>query len=280
MKKVKFLFLILFAFGLAILINGCQKSDNESDNDLQTSQDDTRAEFLWDDVQTTGDEAAELLVTQFKNSDGILSKLEPCATVTIDTTVDPKKMTIDFGTEDCLCNDGNYRRGKILISFTGRYHQPGAVIITTFDNYFINYNQMLGTQTFTNHGKNENNHTWHSTEIDGTIIFSEQFGGGTLTWTSQNTREWIEGENTPRFRGDDVFLILGSSQGLRPNGNTFSKTITSALRREIGCRHFVSGTVELIHEGKPTRILDYGEGACDNLATFTINGVTRTIVLP
>jgi len=280
MKKISFLLVAFLMSGILFMASSCKKNDSNDNTELQTYNDDVNAEFLWDDVQTTGDEAAEYLFNNLKNSDGFLSKLEPCATVTIDTTLDPRLMTIDFGTEDCLCKDGNYRRGKILISFTGRYHQPGAVIITTFDNYFINYNQMLGTQTFTNHGKNENGHTWFSTEINGTIIFSEQFGGGTLTWTSVNTREWIEGENTPRFRGDDVFLHLGSAQGVKPNGFAFSRTITSALRKEIGCRHFVSGTVELVREGKPTRILDYGEGACDNLATVTIDGVTRTIVLP
>jgi hypothetical protein len=34
--------------------------------------------------------------------------------------------------------------------------------------------------------------------------------------------------------------------------------------------------------GKATRTIDYGylNGNCDNLATVTINGVTKTIILP
>lgn len=278
MKKEKFLLLFFIALGLGIIFNSCKK--NEDDTDLQSSNDDVTAEFLWDDVQTIGDEAAELMYSGFKNSDGFLSRLEPCANVTIDTSANPKLMTIDFGTENCLCRDNNYRRGKIFVSFTGRYHQAGTVVITTFEDFFVNDNQILGTHTFTNHGKNENNHTWYSKDVDGTIIFSEVNGGGTLTWTSTQTREWIEGENTPRFRGDDVFLILGSSEGIRPSGISFSKNITSALRKEVGCRHFVSGTVEIERQNKPMRILDYGDGTCDNIATVTIDGKTFTITLP
>ncbi len=43
--------------------------------------------------------------------------------------------------------------------------------------------------------------------------------------------------------------------------------------------HFVSGTVEILPDGKPLRILYFGNGECDNDATVTINGETYNINL-
>ena len=55
--------------------------------------------------------------------------------------------------------------------------------------------------------------------------------------------------------------------------------ITSALRKEIGCRHIVSGSLALTPSGKPTRYVDFGTGACDDQATVTINGNVYNITL-
>ena len=32
---------------------------------------------------------------------------------------DTRTLTIDFGSTNCLCPDGRYRRGKIVVVFTG-----------------------------------------------------------------------------------------------------------------------------------------------------------------
>jgi hypothetical protein len=49
----------------------------------------------------------------------------------------------------------------------------------------------------------------------------------------------------------------------------------------IGCRkHFTQGVLEHTPSGKAMRTIDYGNGACDDQATVTINGNTYTITLP
>jgi hypothetical protein len=88
----------------------------------------------------------------------------------------------------------------------------------------------------------------------------------------------VEGYETRRIR-DDVYLIDGSADGIRPSGITWEREIVNALRKEMNCRWIVSGTVEITPEDRPTRILDYGDGTCDNIATVIINGVTYTITL-
>ena len=46
----------------------------------------------------------------------------------------------------------------------------------------------------------------------------------------------------------------------------------------MSCNYVVSGIVEISQEGF-TGVLDFGEGICDNEATFTINGQEIIIYL-
>jgi hypothetical protein len=74
-------------------------------------------------------------------------------------------------------------------------------------------------------------------------------------------------------------LIEGVSSSSNSNGRSVTRVITNPLRRELSCHHFVSGTVEITPSERPQRILDYGDGTCDNIATITIGDRTITIRL-
>lgn len=269
--------LIFIAFlGLGILASSCKKDETDPTNDTSYASDDVFAESIFDDVSNIGDEAYEMGSSNLKSGDGDKIFLSPCATVTLDTTVSPRVLTIDFGEENCLCNDGRYRRGKILISFTGRYKKPGSVITTGFDNYFVNDNQVDGTKVVTNMGKNDDNQPYFSVVVTGVIYLKND--GGTISWNATKTRTWIEGYFT-KFIRDDVYLIEGEAEGVRPSGLTWEREIINPLRKELNCKWIVSGTIELRPQDKPVRLLDYGDGSCDNVATVIIDGVTYTITL-
>jgi hypothetical protein len=262
---------------IALVNSGCNKENKEAslDEEVTTVQDNTTAEKIFGDVSDIADEAhdSKSITKSGSDEDGFIGN---CATITFDTLEFPKTITIDFGDTNCLCPDGRYRRGKILVSFTGPYREEGTVITHTFDNYFVNDNQVLGSKIVTNEGYNENDHLYFTIDIDGQIIKAN--GGGTITWVSNRIREWIEGEETyDRF--DDVYLITGEGSGTTASGYSFTEIITQPLRRELSCKFFVSGTFEFTPENKPVRILDYGDGTCDNIATVTVNGKTHTIYL-
>lgn len=262
--------LILLAAGL--VLSSCRR-ERDPDNDTSAAGDNSLAEGCFDDIQNISEEAYAGNLSGYRADTLVFG----CATVIRDTTSSPRTLVIDFGTTNCPCNDGRNRRGKILTSYTGGYKDPGTVITHTTDNYFVNDNQVLGTKVVTNMGSNTDGNLYYTIDVDGSIIKAN--GGGTITWTSDRIREFIEGVSTQVW-DDDVYLITGTGSGTRPNGQTFSVTILTALRKEIGCRHFVSGSFELIPSGKPARVLDYGSGTCDNLATVTINGNTYNITLP
>lgn len=264
--------LMLFV-ATAVLFTSC-KRENLDDN-MRSAEDNALAEVNFSDAQSIADEAAAGNMNSYKseNVDGILST---CATITHDTLSDPRVLTIDFGDVNCTCNDGRQRRGIIIVTYTGPYREPGHIHTITFDNYFVNDNQVLGTKTVTNNGYNNDGNLYYSIEVDGSIIRAND--EGTITFVSSREREWVEGESTPE-RVDDVYLVTGTASGTNSEGGSFTATITSALRRTVACHQFISGTAEVTPANRPTRYIDFGDGSCDNQATVTVNGNEHIIQL-
>jgi hypothetical protein len=265
----------------ALMLTGCKK--DEEDNDTSASSDNAFAEATYNDVTNISDEAGVSgSLSNYRTGpaadDGILTS---CATITFDSvnTSDQDTIHINFGTTNCTGNDGRNRRGEILVYYSGHYRDSASTHTITFNNYYVNDNQVLGTKTVTNQGHNAQGHLVYSININGQINLANN--AGTITWVSQRQREWTQGESTA-YWNDDVYSITGSASGTGSDGHTFTATITSPLIRNmaIGCRrHFVQGTFDLTPDSRPTRTVDFGSGACDDVATVTINNHTYTIHL-
>ena len=263
--------------GITALTTSCKKDVNDVEVDTSVSADDALADGIYSDVTNIADEAYNNGSGGLKSSNENNLFLSGCATVTLDTTVTPRELTIDFGDSNCLCRDNRFRRGKIIVTFTGRYRMPGTVITYGFEDYYVNDNHVDGTKVITNMGLNENNNLYYNIEIVGVIHKADN--GSTISWNSSRVREWVEGVFTIFNPWDDVYLITGTADGIRPNGLTWEREIINPLRVQLSCRWIVSGTVEIRPEELPLRILDYGTGECDNIATVLIDGVTYTIFL-
>jgi hypothetical protein len=269
----------------SLMLSSCRK-EKETDNDTSSASDNNLAENLFAQVKNISDAAADGTMSSsvYKSSRATYdTAIIGCATIIHDTTVSPRTLSIDYGPTNCTCGDGRKRRGKILVSYTGPYHASGTVITHSFDNFFIDDNQILGSKIVTNAGLNGAGNIHFTVSVNGSIIKS---GGGTITWTSTRDREWIAGSGTLTWT-DDIYLITGSANGTRADGSSFSAAITSPLQIELCTmagttypRHRItSGTINVTPSGKPVRVIDYGTGACDNQATVTVNGNVYNITL-
>lgn len=282
MKPLK----LILAAVLSIIVAGtvltsCRKarlSEAELNTASAEATDNALSEGVINDIQNIADQASAFAGgMSFRMADpgSIMSQ---CATVTIDTLVNPHTMVIDFGTTNCLCRDNRYRRGQMLINFNGRYRDPGTVINVSFNNYFVDDNQVTGTKTITNNGLNAANHMNWSIVANMSIIKANN--AGTLSYTCNRNREWIAGDTSKHVFMDDVFSITGTASGTKASGTSFTAVIQSPLIRKMACpRHFVTGVLEVTPQGKPTRSIDFGTGTCDNQATLTVNGQSKVITL-
>ncbi len=57
------------------------------------------------------------------------------------------------------------------------------------------------------------------------------------------------------------------------------KVVVKRLVKPDDCRFIVSGTIEYRLDGVVVAIVDYGNGACDNVATKTVRGTTTRFLL-
>lgn len=255
---------LTFATLLLVTLSACQKEN--IDQDEQTSADETtQFENLLTVDESTFD---ELYLNETPES----FPPAPCATVTRDTTTTPRTITIDYGTVNCLCADGRMRRGVVVISYTGQRRTAGSSYSVAFANYFVNNQAVTGSISGAFSLNNGNPLLTRSSNL---LLVSAT--NDSVQRTTNRSIEMIVGYSTPA-RTDDVFLISGSSSTTR-NGFTFSQTINTPLRKEVSCNWLVSGNMTMTR-GTNSRTIDFGNGSCDDQATVTMNGRTRTITLP
>lgn len=285
MKTKAFYNLGILALALTLFFSACNKKETKEeivDSDTSAASDHVLASTIDNDMTSVSDEAGMTYsVSSFKtaNTEGVLAI--SCATITVDTLTSPTKtITVNFGTTNCTCNDGRARRGILQLTFTGKYRDSLTVITVKPINYFVNDNQVTGSKTITNKGHNAANHLVY--EVNSNLQILKAASTGTINWQSTRIREWTAGESTPSWN-DDMYSITGSAFGSTDAGNPFSSIIVAPLIRNMSfaCRrHFTQGVIEHTPSGKLTRLIDFGNGACDNIALVTIGSSSYTVTLP
>jgi hypothetical protein len=269
---------------LAFFCYGCKKEKDEVDSDTQTSVDNAQAENIMNEMNEIADQAVlDGDISTHRDGNGSNSVFTTCAaiTVSIDSVNGSGTASIDFGSHFCQGHDTKYRKGLITVSFTGPYRNTGTIITITATNYFVGYDstyatKVNGQRVVTNNGLNSNNNLNYSITASCTLVnyLNEQ-----LTWNSTRNREWTEGDSTTSWT-DDEYLITGSGSGKSFGGVNFTVSIIEPLLVKLSCPKWVtSGKVSLTPENKEARVLDYGDGTCDNEATVTIKDKTFEVTI-
>lgn len=267
MKKQKSYLILVWSICFITLFSACRKDRNASDN-TSSAEDNALSEVTFDDAYDLVQDAAHYHPGIFKMEQDY-KILSGCATVTVDSASTPYKITIDFGT-GCVGQDGKNRTGKIIVTLTGKYRMPGTVITTTFDNYTVDGNKVEGTKTVTNMGMNSSQHPYWKIEVKNAKITKTD--KTVITWESTREREFSAGFETLTDPKDDEFTITGTASGVNAKGVAFTMNILTGLKLKVGCRWVCKGTLEILSTGKPTATVDFGDGACDNKASVTVNG--------
>lgn len=208
-------------------------------------------------------------------------RLGPCADISVspnDSTY-PKTVTIDFGPDGCLCLDGKFRRGAIVIHLTAPIRRPGAVMTITLDSFYLNRAHIQGTKILSNLSEN------------GNIKFTVQVVGGKVTHPNGRGYQYegikyvkqIAGGATRDLR-DDVYSFEGRSQTQFNNGVTINLNTEDALIKKMICPWISDGILKVKINSR-VFYLNYGapnNGDCDNKALLTWNNGNnqRLITLP
>jgi hypothetical protein len=280
MKKTLILSSLIFASSI-IILNSCKKKV-EVDNETQSVVDNSICEQQFMSIQPVvnnkgiqekglSNKTASVTCEAWNVLGAISGTNSP--NVATDTIVvggvfqnGPVTFEIDYGTVGCVGDDGITRIGKIHITTNKKWSQLGTVVTVNLLNYKANGVTYSGIIKVT--------------RPDAVTITTEVMNGTctdgtwTIEWNGTKTMKQIAGGNTPNILADDVFTIEGNSTGKNREGRTFTTLITSPLVKKTNCKYITSGTLELTPDGFKTRTVDFGNGACDDDATFTVNGQT------
>lgn len=240
----------------------------DNTHDTRSLQDNSRMQIEWDGVGA--------VVQQVIISEGLYGneneKLASCYDVTHNDAAN--EIEIDFG--DGCETLGITRSGKINVLYTGKYREEGTVITATLENYVSNGNPLEGTRTVTNKGENAEGHIEYGIKVDDAKITFDN--GDEITWSSDRTRLWVEGQDTPMNIQDNVYKVFGSSSGINRNEEAFDISIPEAdpLHYDMSCWQEtqlpVSGQFALNSEGLINQwMVDYGHGEGECNRTVQVN---------
>ena len=281
MKTKNYLYIFSIIVAGAIFFQSCEKDASDlTDDEVAIAEDDALAESLFDDIFDVANAAEQLIDGQIYN--GTLKSAvvsDSCPNVTVnhtDSTFWPKIITIDYG-DGCTGLYEQTRSGKIIIQVTGRYRVSGTSRTITLENYYINGIHVEGTKTVTNDGENDDGNICYSIELTGGRITTPD--SIVITRESVRTREWVGGSETLWNIWDDVYFITGQTTGTNFRGVAYSRTIITPLEWAATCRFIKSGSIDIAVGVNDPITLDFGNGECDNEATVSRNGETKTILL-
>lgn len=240
-----------------------QGTDQEEESALESTS-------IGEEASDDALEVAFETETELSNAAGRVSK-NSCATVTHDK--ENKKIIIDFG-DGCVGPHGRERSGKIIIVYSHELGDSLANRIITFENYFVNNKGVTGTIELRDLSINDGGNLQSVKRlIDLKVTFPN---GDYIIFNGDRTREWLagSGDGDP---ANNIFRITGSITGETNFGRSFTHVITTPIISDWSCAaegNFarISGVVEMTKLGgyaKRKRIVDYGDGTCDNIITIT-----------
>ncbi len=282
MKKVIIISVSIFA--LSAIFVACQKEIASKPNASKLTPVTPGAQS----VAATAEEANQIALVLNTNPLADFSKSSggciPVVTYDPGPDVYPRTVTIDYG-ESCTSASGVTRSGKIILKYSNDLAITGSQELTTYNNYYVDGIKIEGGTKFANNGE---------VGTQGQIIYrltyknrkSIQPDGG---YTNINGHHRVikrgEGSGYPGFPDGDFRAtgLLNYTQFNSVSGVTTQFTVATrpqdALIYKSGCDWITKGKSLYTYSDQTTANLDYGNGECDNLGTFTKNGVTTTIVL-
>jgi hypothetical protein len=205
-------------------------------------------------------------------------KVGPCTNITVypaDSSF-PKTVTVDYAA-GCICKDGKYRAGKVVMQFTAPIRKPNAVLTITFDDFRLNRKKIEGTKIVKN--KSEGTTTAFGVEVIGGKVSWPNGRGFTFEAVKMMTQ--IKGMDTRKVR-DDVYKITGRTKTVYANGTTVNKNTETPLIKAVPCPWISDGVLKIKINDREL-FINYGvpnNGECDNKALLKWANGEKIITLP
>src|SRR6185369_17573187 len=98
--------------------------------------------------------------------------------------------------DGCICRDGKFRRGAVILHFTPPIRRPGAVLTIKLRDFYVNRKHIEGVKTITNLSENGS--------ATSTLKYSVQIADGKVTWPNGRGFTYEALKVVTRVRGGDT----------------------------------------------------------------------------
>lgn len=258
----------------SLTLTGCKKDDDNTVENTGYAEEQAKLESAFNDLDIIPMRAFYSGAAGLKGDASILAA---CATVSIDTVGALDIMTIDFGQQNCLCFDGKYRKGKLIVYYSGDYKDSLHYRRVEPNNYFLNDHKIMGVREVTGRGLDDFGRQYYNVTFNGKVYGIDPKDGA-IEGSGNRTYAWTMGLNTPQIH-DDVFEMDGVGELTRNSGEKFTTEVLTPLEIAMDCNWVRRGVIRITPENATRRSLDFGDGECDDRAAITVNGSTREVIL-
>ncbi len=259
MRKIALLIL-----SAAFVFASCQRDGTKvtpyelTEDDKGFGTDHAMMEFVNDDVEAIADRA------MYNNT----ASFNGCVpNITHDTGLN--RLVINFGAE-CKDDDDVIRRGKIIVDYTREYWDSGSVRTIWFDDYYYQGMRLVGYKKIEHRGYNNAGKMYFSIIVGDTLHLGSNLG--TITYNCERNRVFLNGFNTMGDQTDDTYEVTGSGAIKRANDSHADFNILTPLLMSTSCKYIKAGELQIIPRNGYARVINYGEGDCDDDATLDLNG--------
>ena len=270
------LFLLFLVISLGIIYSGCNKDPEEPDKyyDFNTVSNDfmltylihAEAYFMINDVLLSMEDSLEVHPDGVYQYDSALVTINPP-----DIDVYPKTFVLDYDATRALDSIS----GKISGTLSAKYLETGTEIIYLFDNYIVDGNKVVASDTLLNNGAN-----------NGTISFEQKILHSALIkdW-SVRTNDMVTFDMI-----QSIYLDTANLQITIPEGNGSGRASDSLqffvdintdypLIKEANCEFFWDGIFDYVVKEKDNSVIGEGvidfwfpQGVCDKYAIIIVDG--------
>ena len=256
---------------LLIFFSSCKNSDRDLDTGTDASHD------FWVATNQLSNIIRE--VHKVAVVDSILNGVDSIDVIPPETCMDTMFRFPDVGpfpidlelvySDTLICDTARERSGKINAKFSGRYSDYGTSIKISVDSFQIANVYLTGTITMNMAGKSADTLIYKVVVTDGKIVDTKKIGNNVALWNGTFTYVQYAGRTTVTSN-DDHFIYFGSGDGMAQNGVIYTYTTQQQANLQADCEYEGSGIFKLVSTNRQDRILNFGNGNCNNKMVVSI----------
>lgn len=256
------------------LFTWCKKDGTELDNETQSAVDDAISE---QEFMAVPPAALQCAVNSMRTVNYKISDL-PCDTLTKisgDTLwgtanhVDPTyTMSVSNATCSKIMPDGKTRTGSLYIRLTGRLHEAGTKMIIKFKDYVADGISFSSDSIIVTTSSLTLNEMQYNIKVINGLLQTSSYS------IKFNMDRTISAHD---LTGSNPYInVYGTADGVNREKRKFTVTVpqSNPLTKHNNCPYIDKGILQLTPDGFKTRTVDFGDGTCDENASFTVNGNT------